>query len=80
MGSVTVAPTVIVQLWASVTVTIYVPAVRPVAVAVVCTGVVLQLYVYGVVPPDAATVTEPLLPPLHDTLVNVDAVASSVDG
>jgi hypothetical protein len=35
----------------SVTVTIYVPADRPTAVCVVCTGIVDQEYVYGWVPP-----------------------------
>jgi hypothetical protein len=33
-----------------------------------------------VVPPVGVTLTEPLLPPLQDTLVRVDAVALSVDG
>jgi hypothetical protein len=42
VGSVTAAVAVVVQLCASVTVTVYVPAVSPVAVAVVCTGDVLQ--------------------------------------
>ena len=42
-GWVTVAVAVVVQRFASVTVTVYVPAVRFVAVAVVCTGVVFQL-------------------------------------
>ena len=42
-GWVTVAVAVVVHDAASVTVTVYVPAVRFVAVAVVCTGVVFQL-------------------------------------
>jgi hypothetical protein len=43
VGCVTVAVEVAVQLCASVTVTVYVPAVRPVAADVVCAGDVLQL-------------------------------------
>ena len=42
-GSVNVVLADVVQPCASVTVTVYVPAVKPVAVMVVCTGVVLQV-------------------------------------
>jgi hypothetical protein len=40
---VTVVVAVVVQPFESVTVTVYVPAARPVAVCVVCTGTVFQL-------------------------------------
>jgi hypothetical protein len=43
VGSATVAVAVVVQLCASVTITVYVPAGSPLAVAVVCAGEVLQL-------------------------------------
>ena len=46
---------------ASVTVTEYTPAARPVAVGVVCGGVVLHEYVYGVCPPEGVAVAVPLL-------------------
>ena len=49
---------VAVQPLASVTVTLYVPPVRLVAVAVVCE--LFHSYVYGVVPPFAVTVAEPV--------------------
>jgi hypothetical protein len=42
VGCVMVTVAVEVQPFASVTVTVYVPAVRPVAVAVSCAGVVLH--------------------------------------
>jgi hypothetical protein len=45
VGWATVAVEEAVQPCESVTVTEYVPAVRPVAVAVVCTGEEFQLYV-----------------------------------
>mgnify|MGYP007068265457 FL=1 len=41
-GWVMVAVAVVVHRLASVTVTVYVPADKPVAVAVVCTGMVLH--------------------------------------
>ena len=50
-GCVMVTIAVSAQPLASVTVAIYVPAARLLAEAVVCAGVVFQLYVYGVVPP-----------------------------
>jgi hypothetical protein len=46
-----------------------VPADKPVAVAVVFTGVVFQLYVYGAVPPAGVAVAAPLVPPLQETFV-----------
>jgi hypothetical protein len=49
------------QLFTSVTVTVYVPAGKPVAVEVVCTGVVFHLYEYGFVPPVAVADAVPLL-------------------
>ena len=42
-GSVMVTVAVVVHPPASVTVTVYVPAARPVAVLTVCTGMVFQL-------------------------------------
>ena len=53
----------------SVTVTVYVPAERPVAVAFVCAGLVFHEYVYPGVPPAAVTVAEPFMSPLQDALV-----------
>ena len=44
-GEPTVVVAVVVHPLASVTVTVYVPAVKPVAVCVVCTGVVFHEYV-----------------------------------
>ena len=42
-GAVIMAVAVVWQLFIALTVTIYVPAVRPVMFGVVCTGVVFQL-------------------------------------
>jgi len=50
---------------ASVAVTVYVPAVRPVAVAVVAP--VLHTKVLVPVPPEAEAVADPVDPPLHST-------------
>ena len=75
---VTVA--VCIQPLASVTVTVYVPALSPVAVGVVCTGVVFHEYVYGAVPPVAFTVAVPLFPPLHNTFVEPATTALSTGG
>jgi hypothetical protein len=44
-GCVIVAVAVFTHPLVSVTVTVYVPAAKPVAVVPVCTGVVFQLYV-----------------------------------
>jgi hypothetical protein len=59
---------VAVQPFLSVTVTVYVPAVRLVAVALV-PPLGAHEYVYGTVPPPAVTVAPPVAPPLHLTLV-----------
>src|SRR5690606_39637246 len=61
-GSVTVTFVVVVQLLASVTVTVYVPASNPVAVAVVCAVASFHKYEYGAVPPDTVTVASPSFP------------------
>jgi len=68
-GSVTVTGTVKVQPFASVTVKVYAPAVK-----LVCAGVIE----YGPTPPAGVTTTDPVLPPLHKTLVTV-AVAVMPD-
>jgi hypothetical protein len=64
---------VVVQLFASDTVTVYVPATSPLAVAVVAKVAelveVLHAKLYGDVPPVPLAVAEPLLPPLQLTLV-----------
>jgi hypothetical protein len=78
VGSVSSTLVTAVQPFASVTVTKYVPAVRPEAVAPVWAGDVLQLYVYGAVPPLAVTVAAPLMPPsqLGFVLAVIDAVTA----
>jgi hypothetical protein len=59
----------------SVTVTIYVPAMRFDAVCVTCEGLVFHEYVYGGVPPVGFdTVTLPFFPPIHQTFVTVEAI------
>ena len=63
------------QLFRSLMVTVYVPAVRFTAVADVCTGFVLHEYVYGAVPPAAEALAEPLLPPKQVTFWLTLAVA-----
>ena len=68
-GCVIVALTVAVHPLSSVIVTSYIPAVRFVAVAVVCEEVSFQEYIYGAVPDEGVTVKEPLEPPLQLTLV-----------
>jgi hypothetical protein len=55
---------VVVQPFASVTVTVYVPAQRPVVVAAVPPEGAHE-YVYGAVPPEATTVAEPVHWPLQ---------------
>ena len=62
-GSVMVTLDVLVHEFASDTVTVYVPAVIPVMLAVVAD--VLHANEYGAVPPDPLAVAEPLLPPLQ---------------
>jgi hypothetical protein len=68
-GCVTVMLDTLVAKQLSVTVTVYVPASSPVAVALVCAGVVLHAYVYGEVPFDAPTVALPVDSPLIRTCV-----------
>ena len=68
LGSEIVTESMAAQLFASVTVTVYVPAVRPVAVALVPPDGAHE-YVNGPVPPVIVTVADPFPPPLHDTLV-----------
>jgi hypothetical protein len=62
-GCATVTLAVAVQLFASVIVTVYIPAVRLFAVCVVCVGTVDQKYVTGATPLVTDTVAVPLLPP-----------------
>lgn len=75
-GSVIVVLEVYIHPFASVTVTLYVPAVKPVAVVVPCAGEVLHKMVYGAVPPAIPLmVAVPLLPPAQLTLVLVNGFA-----
>ena len=72
-----------VHPFASVTVQVHVPAVKPVTLAVPSPvglpGV--QLYEYAVVPPETVTLAAPLLPALHDTFVcEATATASAAAG
>ena len=60
-GWVIVLDAVVVQPLLSVTVTIYVPAAKVVAVAVVCAGDEFHEYEYGAVPPVTLAVTAPVL-------------------
>jgi hypothetical protein len=64
VGCVNVTDLTVVHPLASVIVTVYVLALSPVAVAVVCA--LLQRYVYGDVPPPGAAVAVPLVLPLHN--------------
>jgi len=63
VGSVKVTEAVAVHALASVTVTVYVPANKEEFVAEV--AALLQLYVYGEVPPEAVTVVDPVGSALH---------------
>jgi predicted RNA methylase len=67
VGCVIVAVVDVVHPLASVAVTVYVPAVRLLLVAVV--DPVFQRYEYPPVPLDATEVAEPVEAPLHNTLV-----------
>ena len=69
-GSVMVTSSVSVHAFASVVVTVYVPAVNPVAVATVAPE--LQAYVFVPVPPVPAAVAAPSFPPLQVTFVDED--------
>src|SRR5688572_30292071 len=62
---------------ASVTVTVYVPAVRPVALALVPPEGA-QLYEYAGVPPPAVAVALPVFPPKQRTGVMVAETVSNV--
>lgn len=77
-GCVIIADCKVVQLLASVTVTLYVLAVKLVAVGFVCPPV--QIFVYGPVPPEGDTVAVPSEPPKQVTAVEevvaVNAVGS----
>jgi hypothetical protein len=75
-GSMIVTISVIVQPLASVTVTVFTPAVSPVITDVV--AVVDHKYVYPEVPPDTVTVAEPVVPPLHNTLLTAVDVTKAV--
>jgi hypothetical protein len=68
------------QAFASVTVTVYVPAANAVAVAVVCAGVVFHEYVYAPVPPVAAAVAEPAAAPKHALFVDAEIDATRAAG
>jgi len=68
-GWVMVTFRVVVHPLASVIVQVHVPAVRFVALALVCTGAVFQLNPYGAVPPDTDTVALPVFAPKHPTFV-----------
>ena len=68
-GWVTVAVRVIEQLFSSVIKTEYVPAGKLDAVALVWAGIVVQIKLYGPVPPVGVTVAEPFEPPKQFTVV-----------
>jgi hypothetical protein len=70
VGCVTTAVADEVHPFASITVTVYVPAVRPVAVAVVWL-LIDHRYVIGAVPPVAVAVALPLLPPAQETFTTL---------
>jgi hypothetical protein len=69
VGCVIALEAVCVHPLASVTVTVYVPTARPVAVALVLA--LFQVYVYGETPPDGTAVNVPLASPLHVTVTLV---------
>ena len=58
---------------ASSIVTVYVPGANPVAVAVICAGVVFHEYVYGGYPPVTVAVAVPSLPAQPAGVVDVVA-------
>ena len=64
---------------ASFTVTVYVPALRPVPIAFV-PPVGAHDYVYGAVPPVALAVAVPVEPPLHSTPVLPVILAVTAEG
>lgn len=73
-GSVNVTDAVVMQPFASVTVTVYDPAISAVAVAPVPPAGAHE-YEYGAVPPEAVTVAEPLLPPKQRMFAELVIVA-----
>ncbi len=75
LGSVTVDVVVTVHPFASVTVTIYVPAATPIIDAVVAE--LLHAYVYGEVPPVADAVAPPSEPPLQETSASTTEEATN---
>jgi hypothetical protein len=77
-GSVMVTLDVLVQELASDTVTVYVPANSPLAIAVV--DELLHVKVYGAVPPVPLAVADPLLPPLQLTFVFATVDAANTAG
>ena len=77
-GSVMITLEVVVQELASDTVTVYVPAVTPVMLAVVAE--LLQANEYGAVPPDPLAVADPLLPPLQLMFVFTTELAVNAEG
>jgi hypothetical protein len=77
VGCVIVTDAVALQPALSVTVTLYVPAVKLFAVAPELPEGD-HAYVYGVVPPDGVTVALPLFPPLQDTFVLEEILADKV--
>lgn len=78
-GSVMLNVCVATQPFASVTVAVYVPAARPLAVAAV-PPLGDQAYEYAGVPPVTVTVAEPVLPPLQATFVCAPVLASAEAG
>ena len=76
VGCVTVVVAVRVQPLASVTVQVYVPAASDDAVDPVPPDGAHE-YVYGDTPPPAVTVALPVLPPLHNTGVDVALAVSN---
>jgi hypothetical protein len=79
-GCVNVTLAVVDAPLPSVTVTVYNVATKPVAVALVCAGVVLQEYVYPLAPPVAVTVAAPVVPLLHAMCVEALMLAEMLGG
>jgi hypothetical protein len=78
VGWVIVTVAVDVHPFASVAVTVYDPAAKPVAVAPVAE--LLHKYVFVPVPPVALTVAEPVDAPLHKTFTCDEIVAETAVG
>ena len=69
-GAVTVALVVVLQLFASVTVTVYVPAIK---LLMSCdAALLLHAYVYGAAPPLTVKSIDPFPPPLQLTFIWVE--------